>query len=122
MDNKSSITALMSAFGRAFHAENEAHPVFEDRLARQLMTDDEYQAVQGYILEGASFFEPELDQSQYTPHEMVRRLVNRHIAPSPLCRAAYTEQALATAARTGTTHFERRRSCSTTAFLRWITR
>lgn len=27
MDNKASITALMSAFGRAFHAENEDHPV-----------------------------------------------------------------------------------------------
>ena len=105
MDNKSSITALMSAFGRAFHAENEAHPVFEDRLARQLMTDEEYHAVQGYILEGASFFEPELDPSQHTPQEMVRRLVNEHIAPSPLCRAAYTEQALATAARTGTTQY-----------------
>ena len=34
MENKSSITALMSAFGRAFHAENEEHPVFKDYLAK----------------------------------------------------------------------------------------
>ena len=33
MNNKASITALMSAFGRAFHAENEEHPVFADHLA-----------------------------------------------------------------------------------------
>ena len=26
MNNKASITALMSSFGRAFHAENEDHP------------------------------------------------------------------------------------------------
>ena len=34
MDNKASITALMSAFGRALHAENEDHPVFADGLAK----------------------------------------------------------------------------------------
>ncbi len=27
MNNEVSITALMSSFGRAFHAENEDHPV-----------------------------------------------------------------------------------------------
>ena len=47
-----SITALMSSFGRAFHAENEEHPVFADHLARALMTDEEYAAVQSDILGG----------------------------------------------------------------------
>lgn len=45
MERKASITALMSSFGRAFHAENEEHPVFADHLARALMTDEEYAAV-----------------------------------------------------------------------------
>ena len=45
MNNKSSITALMSSFGRAFHAENEDHPVFTDHLAKNLMTAEEYAAV-----------------------------------------------------------------------------
>lgn len=105
MDNKASITALMSAFGRAFHAENEDHPVFADGLAKELMTEEEYAAVQGYVLGGASFFEPEIDPAAWEPKELVRRLVNTHIAPSPLCRAAYTEQALKTAARTGTEQY-----------------
>ena len=56
MNNKSSITALMSSFGRAFHTENEEHPVFEDHLAKKLMTAEEYAAVQGYILDGVQFF------------------------------------------------------------------
>lgn len=56
MENKASITALMSSFGRAFHTENEEHPVFCDALARELMTDEEYTAVQGCILGGAQFF------------------------------------------------------------------
>ena len=88
MDNKASITALMSAFGRAFHAENEEHPVFTDHLAKNLMTEEEYAAVQGYILGGAQFFEPEIDHAALQPKELLRRLVNVHIAPSPLCRAA----------------------------------
>ena len=105
MDNKASITALMSAFGRALHAENEDHPVFADGLAKELMTEEEYAAVQGYVLGGAQFFEPEIDPAAWEPKELVRRLVNTHIAPSPLCRAAYTEQALKTAALTGTEQY-----------------
>lgn len=105
MNNKASITALMSSFGRAFHAENEEHPVFADHLAKELMTADEYTAVQGYIIGGAQFFETEIAPAAWEPKELLRRLVNVHIAPSPLCRAAYTEQALKTAVLTGTEQY-----------------
>ena len=105
MDNRASITALMSSFGRAFHAENEEHPVFADHLAKELMTAEEYTAVQGYILGGAQFFEPKIDPAALQPREILRRLVNVHIAPSPLCRAAYTEKSLRTAVLTGTKQY-----------------
>lgn len=103
--DQASLTALMSAFGRAFHAENEEHPVFSDFLAKKLMTQEEYASVRGYLLGGASFFEPELDPAKQAPKELLRCLVNVHIAPSPLCRAAYTERALKAAARTGTKQY-----------------
>ena len=105
MNNKASITALMSSFGRAFHAENEEHPVFEDLFAKNLMTEEEYSAVQGYILGGAQFFEPEIDSTKQKSKELLRRLVNVHIALSPLCRAAYTEKALKAAVLTGTKQY-----------------
>ena len=105
MNNKASITALMSSFGRAFHAENEEHPVFADYLAKELMTAEEYAAVQSYLLGGAQFFEPEIDSAAFQPKELLRQLINTHIAPSPLCRAAYTEQALKTAVLTGTKQY-----------------
>ena len=101
MENKSSITALMSAFGRAFHAENEEHPVFRDHLAKDLMSSEEYSAVEGYILGGAKFFEPDADTTEFQGKELIRKIVNYHIAPSPLCRAAFTEQALKNAAVAG---------------------
>ena len=105
MNNSTSITALMSSFGRAFQAENEEYPVFADYLAKEVMTAEEYAAVQDYILSGAQFFEPEIDLAKQEPKELLRRLVNVHIAPSPLCRAAYTEKALKDAALTGTKQY-----------------
>ena len=105
MTNQASITALMSSFGRAFHAENEEHPVFADHLAKELMTEEEYAAVQNYLLRGAQFFEPEIEPAKYAPNELLRRLVNIHVAPSPLCRATYTERALKAAVLTGTKQY-----------------
>ena len=105
MNNKASITALMSSFGRAIHAENEKHPVFGDFLAKELMTAEEYAAVQSYLLGEAQFFEPEIAPAKQEPKGLLRRLVNVHIAPSPLCRAAYTEKALKTAVLTGTKQY-----------------
>ena len=101
MNNKASITALMSSFGRAFHTANEEHPVFKDTLAKELMSAEEYTVMQNYILGGAQFFEPEIDFERQEPNELLRRLVNIHIAPSPLCRASYTEQSLKTSVLTG---------------------
>ena len=72
MNNKASITALMSSFGRVFHTENEDHPVFWDHLAKELMTAEEYAAVQDYLLGGAQFFEPEIDTAKQEPKELLR--------------------------------------------------
>ena len=84
MNDKASITALLSLFGRAFYAENEEHPVFCDNLAKELMTEEEYAAVKSYILSGAQFFEPEIDTAAFEAKELFSRFVNIHIAPSPL--------------------------------------
>lgn len=105
MENQRSVTSLMSSFGRAFHAENEEHPVFRDFLARQLMTEEEYRSLSGYVLGGASFFEPQTDFSGMPPHEIIRRLVNYHIAPNPLCRSAYTEGVLKREIEKGTEQY-----------------
>lgn len=61
MEQRSSITSLMSSFGRAYHSENAENPVFDDFKARELMTDDEYRSIAGYILGGIDFFAPEMN-------------------------------------------------------------
>ena len=59
MENKASITALMSAFGRAWHTEHEENPIFADYKAITLLTDEEYKMMSAYILSGIDFFAPE---------------------------------------------------------------
>ena len=71
MENKASITALMSAFGRAFHAENEEYPVFNDCMAKKLMSNDEYNMLSGYILSGIDFF---LLPKKRTVSKVIKRL------------------------------------------------
>ena len=81
MERKASITALMSSFGRAFHAEHEEHPVFADPLAKKLMTEEEYAAVQGYIRGGA--LEKLLEKHGFliyellTPDDIQRDIIDR---------------------------------------------
>jgi O-methyltransferase involved in polyketide biosynthesis len=40
-NNQNSMTALVSAFGRAYHNENDNPVIFHDDLARRLMGDGE---------------------------------------------------------------------------------
>ena len=105
MNNKSSITALMAAFGRAYHAETAQTPIFADTVAKKLMTDHEYQMIANYILGGIDFFAPEKKDIFKDDTETMRYLINTHIAPTPLCRSAYCEAALKTAMCTGTEQY-----------------
>lgn len=94
MKDQASVTALMSAFGRAYHAQNDPQPILNDGVARALMTDEEYAAMSGYILGGLDFFAPERKGSFVSDAQALRYLVNTQIAPTPLARAAYCEERL----------------------------
>lgn len=81
MENKASITALMSAYGRAYHTEHVSRPVFSDRMAKQLMTPEEYLAMENYILGGLDFFAPEKKDSFSSDADALDYLINTQIAP-----------------------------------------
>ena len=105
MQNQTSITALMSAFCRAFHAENNPHPVFADTAARQLLTPEEYANLSAYVLGGIDFFTPEKKGAFKSDAEALLYLIDTQLAPTPLCRAAFAENALKAAAKTGTKQY-----------------
>ena len=95
----------MSSFGRAYHSENAENPVFDDFKARELMTDDEYRSIAGYILGGIDFFAPEMNGKFESNEKILEYLVNTQIAPTTLGRAAFCEESLKTAVRTGTKQY-----------------
>lgn len=103
--DKTSITALMSAFGRAYHTLNVDNPIFADTKARELMSDEEYRQISDYIIGGIDFFAPDKKDCLENREEMLKYLVNTQIAPTPLARAAFCENALKTSMQTGTEQY-----------------
>lgn len=97
MEQKS-MTALVSAFSRAYHTENNKVKIFDDSIARLLLTEEEYMQISKSMAEGIGFFNPSFKGA---PDEALRWVVNNQLSPSPLGRAAFTEKALQTAVSIG---------------------
>ena len=95
MDN---MTALVSAFARAYHYRNSRVHVFSDDLAEKLLTDEEYAAISKNMSDGISYFAPGFEG---TPDEALRHVVDKQLAPSVLARSAFCERAIDNAARIG---------------------
>lgn len=96
---QASLTSLLSAFARAYHAASDA-PLFHDDVTRQLMTDGEYGQISRYILDGRAFLMPDLPD--LPDAEALQRLVNTQFAPVTVARTCFSEACLQTAIRTGT--------------------
>ena len=92
------MTALVSAFARAYHYRNSDTPVFADPLAAMLLTDEEYSAISQSMSQGISFFAPDFHG---TPEEALRFIVDHQLAPSVLARSAFYERAVDNAVRIG---------------------
>lgn len=99
---RSSMTALTSAFARAYHAQNNTVKIFDDSLAHKLLTPQEYTQISKSMAEGISFFHPTFSG---TPEDALRWVVDTYLSPAPLARAAWAEKALQTAVRIGTRQY-----------------
>ena len=99
MDN---MTALVSAFARAYHYRNSDTRVFSDSLAERILSDGEYAEISRNMAQGIAFFAPGFRGS---PEEALRHIVHRQLAPSVLARSAFCERAAADAARVGCRQF-----------------
>lgn len=93
-----SMTALVSAFARAHHSARGGEKVFDDCLARRLLTDDEWEQISRNMAEGIGFFNPAFAG---TREEALRWIVDRQLSPTPLGRAAFAEAALHNAVQAG---------------------
>ncbi len=97
MEQKS-MTALLSAFSRAYHAQNKGIKIFNDSIAKKLLTDEEYYRISKSISDGIGFFNPDFTGDS---KEALRWIVDNQLSPAPLGRAAFAEQSLKRAAKIG---------------------
>ena len=104
MENKASMTALMSAFVRAYHFKTSDFPVFSDSIAEKLISSEEYSAMAGNILGGIDFFAPEM-KGKLSSEDILEYIVSSELAPTPLSRAIYCEECLDMAVKTGTRQY-----------------
>lgn len=101
MEQKS-MTALVSAFSRAYHCENNKIKVFNDTVAKLLLTQQEYQQISSSMAQGIQFFNPGFVSSN---EEALRWIVDNQLSPSPLGRSAFAEQLLEKAAKSGVSQY-----------------
>lgn len=97
MEQKS-MTALISVFARAYHTRNNQVTIFNDSVAEKLLTQEEYGQIACSMSEGIGFFNPGFAG---TPEEALRWVVDHQLSPTPLGRAAFSEQSLERAVRLG---------------------
>ena len=102
------LTALLSAFGRAWHAENDPDPLFTDPCQRRLLTENEFRFMEQYLTIGAADAGTDL-----------RGMMHGLILPPLLSRARLCEDAFRAALRDGTEQFLLLASGLDTAALRW---
>jgi len=96
------MTALVSAFSRAYHSQNNHAKIFDDSVARSLLSDQEYEQIGKSMAQGIQFFNPGFAGNDA---DALRWIVDHQLSPSPLGRSAFAEQALKNAVNGGATQY-----------------
>jgi methyltransferase (TIGR00027 family) len=99
--NRVSITALVTAYARVYHATHDNPKVFDDFLAPQLFTEQEVAFFAKNVAMGLSFFDPELAATCLDEASTLACVMRLQSAPVTLSRSRYTEESLEKAVADG---------------------
>ncbi|MFF2855412.1 class I SAM-dependent methyltransferase [Peribacillus sp. NPDC058002] len=93
--NESSLTSLISAFGRAYHSKYDTPKIFDDFIAMDLITQEEFGDISENMIKGIQFFSNKIARKfQDHPDEILKWITQVQLSPTPLARAAYCENVL----------------------------
>lgn len=93
--NESSLTSLISAFGRAYHSKYDTPKIFDDFIAKDLITQKEFDDIRENMIKGIQFFNHEIAlKFQDNPDEILKWITQVQLSPTPLARAAFCENIL----------------------------
>lgn len=100
-ENQAGVTALITAYSRAYHATMDSPKVFDDFLADQLFTKEEHIQFNQNLAELLNIFAPELAAQHPDQATALAWVMQHNNGPITLSRSRYTEDCLDEALRTG---------------------
>ncbi|TGA99130.1 class I SAM-dependent methyltransferase [Sporolactobacillus shoreae] len=93
--DESSLTSLISAFGRAYHSQFDTPKIFDDFIAKDLISQNEFNDIKKNMVQGIEFFNKEIAQKfNGNSEEILKWVTQVQLSPTPLARAAYCEKVL----------------------------
>ncbi|MGR3207287.1 class I SAM-dependent methyltransferase [Bacillus glycinifermentans] len=93
--NESSLTSLISAFGRAYHSQFDDPKIFDDFIAKDLISEKEFLDISENMIQGIQFFNKDIAQKfQGERKKILKWITQVQLSPTPLARAAYCESVL----------------------------
>lgn len=93
--DESSLTSLISAFSRAYHSKYDTPKIFDDFIAKDLISPKEFSNIKENMIQGIQFFNKDIAQRfQDDPDEILKWITQVQLSPTPLARAAYCEKVL----------------------------
>ncbi|HEK9100583.1 class I SAM-dependent methyltransferase [Bacillus pfraonensis] len=93
--DESSLTALISAFGRAYHSKFDTPKIFDDYIAKDLISQKEFNDIKENMVQGIHFFNKDIAQKfKEDTEEILKWITQTQLSPTPLARAAYCEKVL----------------------------
>lgn len=100
-ENQVSITALVTAFARAYHARYDTPKIFDDFLAPQLFTEEQHTFFSQNLAKSLEFFDPEFAAACPDQATALARVMQIQNGPVTLSRSRYTEDSLEAAVKRG---------------------
>jgi methyltransferase (TIGR00027 family) len=101
---KGSLTAVVTAFIRAYHATGDGPKVFDDFMARELFTEEERRLIGSNLAQCLPLFDPELAKAG-PDEDTALDVVMRQQMSTVLCRSRYAEDCLEEAVAGGAAQY-----------------
>lgn len=103
---ESSVTSLISAFGRSYHSQFDTPKIFNDYIAKDLISEKEFNDIKENMVQGIHFFNKDIAQEfEGNTEEILKWITQVQLSPIALSRAAYCEKVLLNEVTLGLTQY-----------------
>ncbi|MFT8320136.1 MAG: class I SAM-dependent methyltransferase [Bacillus sp. (in: firmicutes)] len=93
--SESSVTSLVSAFSRAYHSQYDHPLLFDDYIAKELISHPEQKMIKENLIQGIHFFNKDIaSKLNNNADELLKWITQIQLSPTPLARASFCENVL----------------------------